>query len=83
MRTRSETRLTALLLLPLLLSVSGCAGSGLLGTTDKAVLTDLGCAGWRMIDLSTKDQLTPMTEDQIIAHNEYGERRGCWKAPKN
>lgn len=68
-------------MLPMLLSVSACGISGL-GTSDRAVLTDLSCAGWRQISLSRQDKLTEKTESEILGHNEFGERRGCWKSPR-
>lgn len=65
-------RWTLTLLALTTLSVSGCAGSG--PATD--------CAGFRPILPSRADALTRPTEDAILAHNETGERLGCWSAPK-
>jgi hypothetical protein len=33
-----------------------------------------------MITLSREDVLTQDTERSIVAHNEYGVLRSCWKA---
>jgi hypothetical protein len=47
-------------------SISGCATSG-------------NCAGWQQINPSRKDALTQGTKRQILSHNEFGEKQGCWK----
>ena len=52
------------------LALSGCA------TT---VAIPNNCAGWRPIHPSREDVLTRGTKEQIIAHNEFGQHRGCWK----
>lgn len=59
-------------LLLLTLTASGCESVG----------RGIECAGFRPILLSRDDRLTRGTEDAVLAHNEFGERRGCWKAPK-
>jgi hypothetical protein len=57
------------LLLLAMLSGCGFVGSGM-------PVAD-SCSGWRMILLRGGE--SPATEAEIIAHNEHGERRGCWK----
>lgn len=64
---------TSTLLLLILLSASGCVGSG-----PPAPVAD-PCAGWRPILLRGGESAP--TEAEIIAHNEHGERRGCWRPP--
>ena len=49
-------------------SIAGCA-------TDKASV----CAGWEPFQPSRLDDLTEGTAKQIIAHNEYGIKMGCWR----
>ena len=36
------------------------------------------CAGWKSLNPSRKDVLTEGTKTQIVEHNSYGERQGCW-----
>jgi len=36
------------------------------------------CAGWKQFNPSRKDVLTEGTKMQIVEHNSYGERQGCW-----
>ena len=38
------------------------------------------CVGWKPILPSREDVLTRGTKEQIIAHNETGQERGCWSA---
>jgi len=59
-------------LLPILFSINGCATAGVRDN----------CAGFRPILLSKEDVLTRPTEDAILAHNEFGLRLGCFKAPR-
>lgn len=44
--------------------VSGCTVSG------------WSCAGWDKISASRQD--TDLTKAQILAHNEFGRKQGCW-----
>jgi hypothetical protein len=39
-----------------------------------------GCGGWEKITLSHKDVLTRDTKAEIVSHNEFGEKQGCWSA---
>lgn len=55
-----------------LTTLNGC-GFAISGRPDS-------CAGFRPIFLQRADVLTGATEGAIIAHNELGERVGCWKA---
>lgn len=53
--------------------ISGClAGCG----------TISGCGGWEPITVSKYDKLTRETKNKILAHDEFGEKMGCWIAPK-
>ncbi len=66
--------LTALLLMTLIgVSLAGCA------SFDKK-----GCDGFKPIYITQTDALTmdPETKKQIVAHNEYGEKRCKWKAAR-
>lgn len=56
--------------------VSACAQIGV-GPIDRAAV----CAGWRPILVSPRDVLTEETAREILAHNLYGERIGCWRRP--
>lgn len=38
------------------------------------------CAGWHEFRPSSKDVLTDGTAEQMLAHNLYGAKQGCWKA---
>jgi hypothetical protein len=49
------------------ISMAGCA-------------TD-GCSGWSAIRPSRSDKLTDGTARQILAHNQFGVRQGCWAKP--
>ena len=40
------------------------------------------CAGWSAINPSRKDVLTEGTVKQMLAHNEFGVKQGCWAKPK-
>ena len=40
------------------------------------------CSGWRAILASTEDDMTDETKRQILAHNEFGLKIGCWTYPK-
>jgi hypothetical protein len=50
---------------------SGCAMTG----------SGNACAGWKPIrlDAQTIDGMTEMDARAILAHNEFGLARGCWK----
>ena len=37
------------------------------------------CAGWSPILPSRSDKMTIGTKQQILAHNEFGAKQGCWK----
>lgn len=68
-------RLTTLCALSaLMLGVSGC-GSG------QAILD--GCAGWSPIIPTTQDVavISDGLVTQILAHNQAGAARGCWRRP--
>jgi len=39
-----------------------------------------GCAGWHEFEPSSRDVLTDGTAKQMLAHNEFGAKQGCWKA---
>lgn len=43
---------------------------------------DAGCAWAKPIYLSKQDSLTKATADQLVAHNETGEKRCGWKRIK-
>lgn len=60
-------------MLPLaaMLAVASCGSAG----------SGIECAGWRPILMSRDDLLTEETERLILAHNEFGVARACWKAP--
>lgn len=60
-------KLTALL--AVLMLVTACARTG-----------GVECAGWRAIPLDDQsiDGLTDQDAAAILAHNEFGKRRGCW-----
>lgn len=62
-------------MLPLILLLAGCA------TTAGRVIEPDRCAGWAPIYPSRADVLTDSTARQILAHDEFGARMGCWKAP--
>jgi hypothetical protein len=49
------------------------AGCGTTGASDT-------CAGWRpiLVDQGAADRLTRAEKEQVVAHNELGESRGCW-----
>jgi len=49
--------------------MSGCVASG-----------GADCAGWKAIRLdgASIDGLTERDARDILAHNEFGEARGCW-----
>jgi hypothetical protein len=51
--------------------VSGCATSG--ARTD-------ACAGWKPIVLAEEsiDGLTEQDAQEILTHNVFGQKRGCW-----
>lgn len=68
--TFSVTRLKIALLVSMTL-VSGCVTPG---ASDS-------CAGWKPIILAKTsiDGLTEQDSEEILAHNEYGVERGCWK----
>lgn len=53
------------------LVLSGCQNSGTLSA----------CDGWRPIQLTKQDasKISDPLADQILAHNEFGEKIGCWK----
>jgi len=36
------------------------------------------CAGWEQINPSRKDVLTDGTKNQILSHNLFGAKQGCW-----
>lgn len=36
------------------------------------------CAGWEPVLVSGQDALTDGTAEQILAHNLYGQKIGCW-----
>lgn len=36
------------------------------------------CVGWKAIYISKKDVLTTDTKRAILAHNQFGQRIGCW-----
>jgi hypothetical protein len=60
---------TILALMLIAISISGCA-------------TSSNCAGWSAIRPSRSDKLTDGTARQILAHNKFGVRQGCWRAPR-
>ena len=65
-------RFPLILTLPLALAVSGCLAS------------EPGCAGWRQILVAdeTVDHLAAHDPDALaalIAHQEAGQKFGCWK----
>lgn len=39
---------------------------------------ETNCAGWQQINPSRKDALTDGTKNQILAHNLFGAKQGCW-----
>ena len=53
------------LMILIAVSTSGCATSN--------------CAGWSAIQPSRSDRLTIGTKQQILAHNEFGVKQGCWR----
>ena len=61
------------------LIVITCLGLMLAGCVTTGAAIPNTCAGWRAIHPSREDVLTRGTKEQIIAHNEYGQHRGCWK----
>ena len=60
---------TLTLLLPLTLA-SACVTTG-----------SADCAGWRQIrmDAASIDGLTDQDARAVLAHNEFGKARGCWR----
>jgi len=74
-----------MLLLPLMIS-SGCAISGSpLGLTnqtreDEALLSELGCAGWKPIPI--QPSWPEGSEGDVVVHNEFGVAKGCWEEPQ-
>ena len=56
------------ILILMLVAVSGIAGCA-----------PSNCAGWRQINPSAQDVVTRATQDQIIAHNRYGEQACGWR----
>jgi hypothetical protein len=40
------------------------------------------CQGWQPIYPSRQDVLTDGTAKQVLAHDQYGLKMGCWKIPK-
>ena len=39
-----------------------------------------GCAGWEEFRPSKNDVLTDGTSKQMLKHNNFGAKQGCWKA---
>jgi len=39
-----------------------------------------GCGGFHEFRPSKNDKLTDGTAKQMLAHNEFGAKQGCWKA---
>lgn len=62
-------------MLPLILLLASCA------TLDGRAIEPDRCAGWVPIIVSSRDVLTDGTARAILAHDEFGARMGCWKAP--
>ena len=42
--------------------------------------TGFSCAGFHEFRPSPKDVLTEGTAQQMLSHNLYGVKQGCWKA---
>lgn len=76
------------MILALPLIVSSCATTGRTATKPQAYCPPQtvydACAGWKPIILHGNDWdvLSPLTVKEILAHDEYGVRLGCWKKPK-
>ncbi|MDR6952661.1 hypothetical protein J2X65_002020 [Ancylobacter sp. 3268] len=41
------------------------------------------CDGWQRIEPAARDveTISPQLARQIVAHDEYGEKLGCWQPP--
>lgn len=52
--------------------LTSCAGTG------PAIESVDSCAGWAPILISEGDILTEETARDILVHNRYGQREGCW-----
>ena len=61
-----------------LMLLTSCAGVGV-ATNDPATV----CAGWRPILLSDAaiGALDAQDGAAVLAHNQFGERMGCWTSP--
>lgn len=62
----ARATLTSALIVGTAISLSACA-------------TASNCAGWSAIQPSRSDKLTTGTKQQILAHNEFGAKQGCWR----
>lgn len=51
------------------------------GCAPRTIIKTDHCSGWAPIYASGDDVLTDGTARQILAHDQYGARMGCWKAP--
>ncbi len=58
-------------------SISGC---DLIKDDPPPPQIDFSCVGWKVIHLSQQDTLTEATKQQILTHNEWGARQGCWSS---
>ena len=65
----------------LILTLPLVASGILAGCAPRTIVKTDHCTGWAPIYADGSDVLTDGTARQILAHDEYGARMGCWKAP--
>ena len=66
----------------MLLSIAACS-TGLAPTAEPQPTVRSACDGWEPIIPSVRDwhMMSAQTAKEILSHDEYGAKIGCWKAP--